>query len=97
MINMGFYNFSNLIMGDNYFTGVLYVTTLPSWMVYFLAAAIPVAVVISSLITALLIRKTPPASIEEIESAEGRIESMIPITTPMIVPVPESTPKVAVE
>ena len=97
MIDMAFYSLSDLIIGDNYFSGVLYVTALPSWVVYFLTAAIPIAVVLSSLVTALVIRKTTPAPVDEIDYELKRIESAAPVTTPMVIPEPESTPKVAVE
>ena len=72
---------------------ILYAAIIPSWAIYFLAAAVPISVVLSSLVTALLIRKNTPFSDDAINNADNTIE----IATPMVVPEPESTPKVAVE
>ena len=81
-------------MGESgYRSEILYAAIIPSWAVYFLAAAVPISVVLSSLVTALLIRKNTPPSVDTINNSDYTIE----MATPMVVPEPESTPKVAVE
>ncbi|MEC7733533.1 MAG: hypothetical protein VX981_03060, partial [Chloroflexota bacterium] len=82
------------IFGEpDYRSEILYAAIIPSWVVYFLAAAVPISVVLSSLVTALLIRKSTPPRVEPINNAGNAVE----MATPMVVPEPESTPKVAVE
>ncbi|SVB26714.1 uncharacterized protein METZ01_LOCUS179568, partial [marine metagenome] len=88
-----FVNVSLLITDDQIVEGVLYAAIIPSWAVYILAAAVPFSVVLSSLVTALLIRKNAPSPLDVLDQPDNFIE----ITTPMVVPEPESTPKVAVE
>ena len=88
-----FVNISLLIADDQVVEGVLYAAVIPSWAVYILAAAVPFSVVLSSLVTALLIRKNIPSTLDVLDQPDNLIE----VTTPMVVPEPESTPKVAVE
>ena len=74
-----------VIFGEpDYRSEILYAAIIPSWIVYFLAAAVPISVVLSSLVTALLIRKNTLPREEPISNAESTVE----LATPMFVPEP---------